>query len=355
MIPPLHPSLLASNPQFAALHKTLTTRLLDPDASTKATNTAHLSLEEEFTKILTQTTRQRTLLETLRDIAISDRDHKHDHEDTLNLPSELRELIYVVSTSLLAGPILNLTPSHAVILSSKIQELQSLLPRLLPALSSTLTNHQKHLYALSTTSPSHQSTPSLPPPPIVHLHLLDTTTHLYNLLTTLHTTTTTLNSTLTLLLTLSTTYLTHLLTHLSGHTHSTLSRSHLSTSTHTLTMASTLLSKLQLLNLESRRSTYSPSTQTALSNYASHLDLLLQDLTATVRTLEDELRLYAECDGRGGETMGQLARRYGEVLRETAEVKADVERLEGGQGVGGVNRDRKERERKFSRRDWEIP
>lgn len=53
--------------------------------------------------------------------------------------------------------------------------------------------------------------------------------------------------------------------------------------------------------------------------------------------------------------MGQLARRYGEVLRETAEVKADVERLEGGQGVGGVNRNRKERERKFSRRDWEIP
>jgi hypothetical protein len=35
MIPPIEESVLLSNPKFAALHKTLTTSILNPNGSTK--------------------------------------------------------------------------------------------------------------------------------------------------------------------------------------------------------------------------------------------------------------------------------------------------------------------------------
>ena len=45
--------------------------------------------------------------------------------------------------------------------------------------------------------------------------------------------------------------------------------------------------------------------------------------------LEDEVRLYAECDGREGKVMEELARRYRDTLGEMEVVKGDVEKLEG--------------------------
>jgi hypothetical protein len=356
MLPPLPPTLLASNPQFAALHKTLTTKLLHPDASTKATNAAHLPLEEKVTKDLVQITRRRILLQALQDVAVLDEDSDEDGDevedskDVLKLPIELRELIYVLSTSLLTTPALTLSPSHAQILASKMQQLSTHLPAILPALSATLTAQQKSLcslsLSLSTQAPSHH------PAYTLHLSLFRSITYLISLRNSVLSTQSTLTNQLTTLLPLSTTYLSQFLNHLSSFQHGTLARSQVSSSLHTSTIASTLASKLYLLHLESLRSTYSPATQSALANYALQLDLLANGLNSRIRTMEDELRLYAESDGRNGETMRELARRYGEVVQETEEVRTDVERLEGGQSAG-VNANANDG--KVGRRDWEIP
>jgi diphthamide biosynthesis protein 3 len=367
MIPPLPPTLLQSNPQFALLHKTLTTTLLAPDASTKATNTTYLPLEDQVTQHLTQDARQRILLQGLQDVAISDDDH--DDEDTpmpaLTLPAELRELVYMVSTALLTTPSLTLTPSQTEILNGNIQELTEQLPRLLTPLSHALIAQQAHLYALSTATSANKSAPAKLPNYTLHLQLLHTLTHLNELRTSLLNTSTTLSNQLTTLLTQQTSHLTTSLTHLSRHTHGVLSRHTLSRSNHDLTISSTLSAKTALLTLEARRATYSPPTQAALANYDTHLNLLIHELEARKRTLEDELRLYAECDGREGQTMGELARRYVEVIRETAEVNGDVERLgkemgkgdKGtGRGWGGVDTGvgGNGNERKVSQRNWEI-
>ena len=73
--------------------------------------------------------------------------------------------------------------------------------------------------------------------------------------------------------------------------------------------------------------------------------------------LEDEVRLYAECDGRGGKTMEELARRYVEVVGEIEVVKGDVLRLEEG-GGGGQGESLKGRKvgssRGRGRTEWEV-
>ena len=93
--------------------------------------------------------------------------------------------------------------------------------------------------------------------------------------------------------------------------------------------------------------------QTALAKYASHLDELVLQLEGRVRMLEDEVRLYAECDGREGKVMEELARRYRDTLGEMEVVKGDVEKLEGeGGGQGEKGRNLKASSR--SRRGWEV-
>jgi hypothetical protein len=87
MIPPLPPGLLDSNPHFAALHKTLTTKILSSDASTKTTNQLYQPTEEQVSKLLTKTAKQRILSQALRNLALSD----DDENTTPGLPAELRE------------------------------------------------------------------------------------------------------------------------------------------------------------------------------------------------------------------------------------------------------------------------
>jgi hypothetical protein len=53
MLLPVPLAVLTSNPQFAGLHKILTTELLDPAASTKATYTTYRSVEEQINTPLT--------------------------------------------------------------------------------------------------------------------------------------------------------------------------------------------------------------------------------------------------------------------------------------------------------------
>jgi hypothetical protein len=339
MIPPISPDVHSSNPQFAALHKTVTTKYLDQDASTKSINTSHRPIEEQSQKQLTEKTKENILTQALRDVALS------KAQD--DLPDELRELIYIISIYLITTPAL--TPSQAQLLCLEIERLNGILPTISKLLSEELQAQHTHLHSLAKSSTTKDSDGDKLSRYTLQVHLKDNLTHLNALQkSTIPAATITLINSLTTLLSLHTQHLTLQLTHLSRYTHGTLSRHTLSKSSHLNTISQALASKIQILGLEARRSTYSAQTQVALANYATHLDGLTRDFDARIRTLEDELRLYADCDGRGGKTMEELGRRYDDVLREIEEVKGDVERL-GKEGKASNEN------RKVSRTIYEIP
>jgi len=161
MIPPLSPGLLESNPKFAALHKTLTTKIISSDASTKATNQLYEPIEEQVSKLLTKTAKQRILSQALQNLALSD-----DNENTTpKFPPELRELIYIISTYLLTPP--TLTPSQTDLLTAKLRQLSDQLPKVTPLLSHDLSAQQSHLYTLATTTSPNTSTHHSPPHPLL--------------------------------------------------------------------------------------------------------------------------------------------------------------------------------------------
>jgi hypothetical protein len=339
MIPPISPDVLLSNQQFASLHKTLTTKYLDQDASTKSVNTSHQPVNEQSLKQLTEKTKENILTQALRDVAL--------WKGQDDLPDELRELVYIISTYMITVP--TLTSSQQELLSSEIERLNGILPSISNLLSQELQSQHTHLYALAKTSITEDPDRDTLFRYSFQVHLKDTLTQLATLQqTTIPAATITLINTLSTLLSLQTQYLTLQLTHLSRYTHGTLSRHTLSKSSHLSIISQALASKIRLLGLEARRSTYSAQTQSALANYATHLDELTRGLDSRIRTLEDELRLYADCDARGGKTMEELGRRYGDVLREIEEVKGDVERL--GDEEKASNGDRK-----VSRTTYEIP
>lgn len=340
MIPPISPDVLSSNPQFASLHKALTTKYLDQDASTKSTNTSHRPVEEQTQKYLTQTSKENILSQALHDIALSN--------DEKALPGKLRELIYIIATYLLTSP--SLTTSQIALLSQEIEKVNPTLPDICTLLSQTLQSQHTHLRSLAKlTSSTNPSTGSKPWRYSLQAQLKDTSTSLSTLHQSTTAATTTLINTLTHLLSLHTSQLVLQLTHLSRYTHGSLSRHVLSKSNHLSTLSHALASKTQILALEARRSTYSAQTQVALANYAAHLDGLKEDLDTRIRALEDELRLYAECDGRGGKTIEELGRRYGDVLAEIEGVRADVERLEqAGKAGDGSSTDGRRGDSKFS-------
>ena len=338
MIPPLSLDVLSSNPQFASLHKSLATKYLDHDASTKSTNISQKPAEEQANKHLTEATKDNILTDSLYELVFSDGENA--------LPKEIRELLYVISRYSLTTPALN--PTQTELLSLEVNRLNNLLPSISTVFSRNLQSQYAYLHALAKASSTNDDHEEKLSRYSLQVHLKDMICRLDTLQQiTLPTATVTLINTLTVLLSLYTQHLTLQLTHLSRFTHGTSSRHTHSRTTHLSTISQALAGKIRILALEARRSTYSAQTQTALANYSRHLVLLCTQLDTRVRTMEDELRLYEGCDARGGKTMEELARRYADVLREVEEVKADVLKLRE-EGKGGSNRN-------VSRTTYEVP
>ncbi|ETN37974.1 uncharacterized protein HMPREF1541_07597 [Cyphellophora europaea CBS 101466] len=97
MIPPATQSLLSANPQFANLHKTLTTKVLDLDASTRTTNSTHAPVAAQLNQHRVRVARDRILLGTLACLAADETDiddvHNDYDSDDDTLPQPLRDLL----------------------------------------------------------------------------------------------------------------------------------------------------------------------------------------------------------------------------------------------------------------------
>ncbi|KFY62540.1 hypothetical protein V497_02329, partial [Pseudogymnoascus sp. VKM F-4516 (FW-969)] len=167
MIPPIDSAVLAANPKFALLHKTLSTKLLTPDGGTKnhpaqpereavATELKHLRLKATRARILQTALEELPLTEPApasASKASSARQHPSPAAE-VPLPAELTELIILLTLSLRSS-----TPLPAL-------ALQTHLPTIAALLSTHLTTHALPLARLTNphTNPSflHRSIPSLP-------------------------------------------------------------------------------------------------------------------------------------------------------------------------------------------------
>src|SRR5271170_5818246 len=102
MIPPIAPSVLSTNPEFASLHAHLTTTLLDPDASTRALNATYEPTASRLHTHHVQSAKQHILRRALSSLAAS---------GASNLPPDVQDLLGVAATYLAAAARLPLRAS----------------------------------------------------------------------------------------------------------------------------------------------------------------------------------------------------------------------------------------------------
>ena len=366
MIPPIANSILVSNPQFASLHRHLTTNLLDPDTSTRALSEAHTSTSQALRSHLLQAAKEELLKSSIRNIATKSVE-KEDGE-VLYLAPKQREIVGTISMILDEAPTLDLNEDDyellrpdidafhdnvkeiAIPISRDLRHQYDILCKIAspaslpvePASTKQMANSKRTLNKTVKSTTVSSSTPSLPallypllpqiPVPTLHSSLAS----LYN---------TTLQHSATHLTLLRT-----VLTHLELTMHGLHARNTKARSAHLSTVASALSKKIEMVYLRCRNSLYNKDVQTALGNYQRHLEKMEREVGERewcLRGVVDEFEsvgsgLDLENGGEGEDkgkgkgkkgVMREVGRRYGEVLREIERVREEVERLEGGDGA----------------------
>ena len=83
--------------------------------------------------------------------------------------------------------------------------------------------------------------------------------------------------------------------------------------------------KVAIMRLQSLERVYTPGVQDALRNYSRHLEDTRVRLGERERASLQQLERY----GAEGEAMKEIARRFGGVLKECDNVRAEIESLGG--------------------------
>lgn len=322
MIPPIDPTLLEANPQFAFLYKHVTTQLLNHDASTRSISLSHDPVAKRLRQHHVQAAKYDILRRSLYSFTVDE-----------NLPSELIELVLSMATYLSEAPTMNLSPEAHDLMVPEVEEFQDNLEAIAPLLSKHIQEQRDSLLPLAVTSSSpakptrSTSSPSLASnisPRLISLHTLQTQT--------LPTNNTALSNTLSTLLRAHTTHLAALIRHLELHTHGAQSRHTHARATYLSTVAAGLEAKVQILALQARHAVYTPTVQRALVSYSSHLRDYREKLREREEMVKRELDLYEDV---GGDGLKECVRRYGTVAKEIEVVKGEIARLEDGQRVSG--------------------
>ncbi|KAK3343518.1 hypothetical protein B0T25DRAFT_464082 [Lasiosphaeria hispida] len=352
MLPPVEDSVLQSNPDFAALYKTLTTAVLNPDGSTKndpATKERN-AVREELKYYRLEAARQHLFVHAISTANPNPRDAKPPPAPALNrraklaqsqasrqstpsseLPAPLLDLLLLLPPFLTAPPSALSPDSTALLLSSPpFSLLPSLLPPLAALISSTLHASAVHLARIAnpTTNPSfvHRSVPSVP-------------SHVAGLASSIATRKTALTKSrlaaataLTSLLHTNAQALSHLLRALEAK-HGPIARSLEFRATEAALSAQRQGYEAATAMWVVRRETYTPEAVRALGNYAGHLRDAKGRMGEAMRTLRAELEGYGvdvyQEGAMGGKEkmMREMARVYRDMGRQVEEVRGDLERL----------------------------
>ncbi len=360
MIPPVAPSTLDSNLQFAALHRNLTTSSLNPDGSTRATSEAHVPISGALHANLLRAAKKELLRSSLRNIIAASEGGGGD--DVLNQLPELRELAGTISILLDEAPSMNLNEEEYDLLGPDVDAFQDHLQKIAGAVSKDLQRQHDLLCKVASPSPSPAQDVTL-------------ATHQANSKRTLHKTASTISSqspnSLPSLLqpllpetpnpalqaprtALSNTALQHssvhrtllttTLTHLERTTHGLHARHTKARSAHLGAVAAALAKRIEVLYLQSRNRVYNVDVQGALGNYQRHLAAVGRGLEERQGMLGEVVREFDDVgmDGGGLDSghgqrglMREVGRRYGEILREIEVVKEEMAKLERSGGGSG--------------------
>jgi diphthamide biosynthesis protein 3 len=322
MIPPIAPTLLEANPQFAFLYKHVTTQLLNPDASTRSISLSHDPVAKRLRQHHVQAAKYDILRRSLYSFTADE-----------SLSSELVELALNIATYLSEAPTMNLGPEAHDFMVPEVEEFQDNLDTIAPLLSKHIQEQRDSLLPLTVTSSSPTKPVKSTSSPSLASTLSTRLTSLHALQTqTLPTTNTALSNTLSTLLHAHTAHLAALIRHLELHTHGTQSRHTHARAAYLSTVAAGLEAKVQTLALQARHAVYTPTVQHALVSYSSHLRDFRERLREREEMVKRELDLYEDV---GGDGLKECARRYGTVVKEIEVVKGEIARLEGERRVPG--------------------
>jgi hypothetical protein len=341
MLPPIDSAILESNPNFARLHSRLTTTLLALDASTNAKNITHVSTTETLRRHHIKVTKDEILKRGLTSLA-----GLKDQENEYMLPAPLRELVYTISLYISDGPAMNLNDHDHDLMAQEVEDFRANLPEISQVLSAYLQWQHDTLHNIASQAIPKQQRPLRKPPNqtlqglISTLQPQDSSPHLQATFQTLLS-----------LLSLQSKLLTTQITHLERHKHGTLSRHRLARAAHLSAVATALALKTRVMYLTTLKATYSGDMQSALGNYARHLNGEERKLRQREDVLKGMVEEYegvqlGEGEGSraatgslsGGSVMSQLGQKYGEILKEIEDVKSDIRKLENGFGTTRANR-----------------
>lgn len=339
---PIAPELLTSNPKFKLLHRHLTTNILDNDASTLKTNATYDDTFKTHQKLHIKQVKDAILTTTLKSLAYADDNSKKDAGSESILNSQLRDLILIVVAYIQDSEHQPLSAEDQDLLSEEIDLFRSNLPRISQALSQKLIIQHKNLSTFAaqallslypdsipqttTTSISSSASPNISlSTSIIKLqeqHNLNQTHVLPQLLTTL-------TNSLTTLLQLQTTQLTHIIRRLEQHTYGAETRYMHSRTNFLATVAAGLEAKSNVMKLEARAKLYAPGSRVREELEATRARLVKdrQVVENRVGMIEEALHEYAEADGKGGEVLKTLGRRYAEIEKQMEVIRSDVEKL----------------------------
>ncbi|KAK0642915.1 hypothetical protein B0T16DRAFT_376397 [Cercophora newfieldiana] len=351
MLPPVEDAVLQHNPDFAALYKTLTTALLNPDGSTKHDPAAkgRNAVREELAQHRKEAAKKHLLIQAISTVNPTPQDAKPapslirrtkpqpqlQRNQVAELPSPLLDLLLLLPP-FLADPPPSLTPESTSLLlnSPPFSDFPSLLPQLATLVSTNLNTSAVHLARIANpaTNPSfvHRTIPSLPD------HIATLTTSIASRQEALTRGRLAAATSLSNLLHYHAQALAHLLRSLEAK-HGPIARSLEFRATEVALTAQRQETEAQTALWQARRDTYTPEVSKALRNYAAHLRDARGRLGEAIRTLQGELEEYGVQEGGSGRegggkpgkerTMREMARVYREMGRQVDEVKADLERL----------------------------
>ena len=358
MIPPVDRSILESNPQYASLHRHLTTNLLNPDASTRAISEAPVSISGALRSRLLQALKDALLRSSLRNIAA--RGEGIEEKDVPKPSPGLSELLGTISMLLDEALTTRLGEEDYELLAPDIDAFHDNVEQVAGAVSkdlqrqcellckiASIPNHpqrdlvsttkaanSKRPYQNSAYTPSQSpdSLPALLRPllPVIADPILQSSL-------------VTLTDTALQHASVHRTLLSTTLTHLERTIHGLYARHTKARSAHLSAVATALAKRIEVVYLQSRNRVYRTDVQRALENYHQHLQAVKRAMDEREGTLRAVLEEFDDVSfgrdssdggqGRKG-TMSEVGRRYGEVLRQIAVVKEDIEKLQSGSDKG---------------------
>ncbi|KAG9233840.1 hypothetical protein BJ875DRAFT_425122 [Amylocarpus encephaloides] len=337
MFPPIDDAILKSNPKFAALHANLTTNNLNPNGSTKnrPSRKERVDVAPALTEARIRSAKSQLILTALKNIELSTSSSRKPSKaqprpSPQPLPTKIIEIILLL-TSRLSNP--NLPPSQIKLLEStpQWQSLETHLPYISTLLSTYLQSQASALTRIlsPTTNPSylHRSIPKL------HHGITSLQSTISNKRLTLQTQRQAL-------ITLTTTLLQryNYATTLTIQLLETSKHGSLSLERHYLTKMSHLALTVDKLSLDAREKSvkgsnmvYTPQVVAALTRYFENLRDGRERLKERKRDAERVLWGYGvgREEGEKEKVMREVARVYGELMREMRDVEKDVDRLRG--------------------------